>query len=55
MKCKLNTAGNMPAAEQCGRFPEASIHQTCKRSRKGKHKTSKTRTAAAGGTLAVML
>jgi len=40
---------NEPAAEQCGRFPEASIHQTCKRYRKIKETASKSRTAAAGG------
>jgi len=38
-----------PAAEQCGQFPEAGIHQTYKQWCKGKRTTSKPRTAAAGG------
>jgi hypothetical protein len=25
------TVHNEPSAEQCGQFPEAGIHQTCKR------------------------
>ncbi len=45
------TVANTPAAEQCGRFPEAGIHQTINRYRKRKETTSKTRTAAAGGAL----
>jgi hypothetical protein len=36
---------------QCGRFPEAGIHQTCELYRKRKQTTSKSRTAAAGGAL----
>ena len=41
----------MPAAEQCGRFPEVGIYHTFKQYRKGKVTTSKTRTAAAGRAL----
>ena len=41
----------MPSAEQCGRFPEGGIHQTCQQPWIGKETTSKSRTAAAGGTL----
>ena len=44
----------MPAAEQCGRFPEGGIHQTCKQWRLIKETTSKPRTAAAGGALGCM-
>jgi hypothetical protein len=46
-----NTAANEPSAEQCGRFPEGGIHQTCKQWRLIKETTSKPRTAAAGGAL----
>jgi hypothetical protein len=49
------TLGNVPSAAQCGRFPEAGIHQTCKRWRLRKETTSKTRTAAAGGALGVKI
>jgi len=30
IKCVKMPAANKPSAEQCGRFPEASIHQTYK-------------------------
>ena len=49
---EIKSAHNEPSAEQCGRFPEAGIHQTCKRWRLRKETTSKPRTAAAGGALA---
>ena len=29
-KNEIPTNTNEPSAEQCGRFPEAGIHQTCK-------------------------
>ena len=49
------TGHNTPAAEQCGRFPDASIHRTCKQWLVRKDTTSKTRTAAAGQALAAIL
>jgi hypothetical protein len=47
----LITGHYKPAAVQCGRFPEAGIHQTCKWRWERQETTSKTRTAAAGGTV----
>jgi hypothetical protein len=55
MNNKLITTPNELAAEQCGRVSEAGTHQSCKWSWLRKETTSKPRTAAASGALAVIL
>jgi hypothetical protein len=49
------TLPNELAAKQCGLFPEAGSQQTYKRYRLKKESTSKSRTAAASGTLVAIL
>ena len=52
---QIYTAANELAAEQCGAASKAGIHLTYKRQRERKETTSKSRTAAASGTLAATM